>query len=304
MLEREMKIAVSGASGLLGAALLPRLAAGGDDVRRLVRGGTEGQPDAIAWDPEHDTIDAAGLGGVEAVVHLAGENIAAGRWTEERKRLIRSSRVDGTHLVAGALAKMTRPPRVLVCASAVGFYGPHGDETLDESAPPGGDFLAGVCREWEAAADAARAAGVRVVHLRFGVVLSPQGGALAKMLRPFKLGLGGRLGSGRQWMSWVSIEDAVGAVAQALHYARLEGPVNVVAPYPLTNAQFAKTLGRAVGRPAILPMPAFAARFLFGEMADALLLAGVRVVPAKLQASGYEFRHPNLEGALRLLLPR
>jgi uncharacterized protein (TIGR01777 family) len=299
-----MKIAVSGSSGLVGGTLVPSLAAAGDDVRRLVRGAAAGHADAIAWDPDRGTIDAAALSGVEAIVHLAGENIAGGRWDDERKRGIRASRVNGTTLVAKTLAKMQHPPRVLVCASAIGFYGPHGDEPIDESAPPGTDFLAGVCREWEAAADPARAAGIRVVHLRFGVVLSPKGGALAKMMTPFKMGVGGRIGSGRQWMSWVSIDDAVGAVAHALHYARVDGPVNVVAPNPVTNAQFTKSLGRALGRPTILPMPAFAARLAFGEMAEALLLGGQRVTPAKLQAAGYEFRHPNLDGALRLLLPR
>jgi len=299
-----MKIAVSGSSGLVGGTLVPLLTAAGDDVRRLVRGDAAGHPDAIAWDPERGTIDAAALTGVDAIVHLAGENIAGGRWNDERKRRIRASRVNGTTLVAQTLAKMQHPPRVLVCASAIGFYGPRGDEPVDESAAPGTDFLAGVCREWEAAADPARAAGIRVVHLRFGVVLSPKGGALAKMMTPFRMGVGGRIGSGKQWMSWVSIDDAVGAVSHALRYARVDGPVNVVAPNPVTNAQFTKSLGRALGRPTILPMPAFAARLAFGEMADALLLGGQRVAPAKLQATGYEYRHPNLDGALRLLLPR
>jgi uncharacterized protein (TIGR01777 family) len=299
-----MKIAVSGASGLVGTALCAALAKDGDDVRRLVRHAAPGLPDAIAWDPARGTIDAAALEGLDAVVHLAGENIAGGRWTEEKKALIRSSRVNGTRLVAGTLATMQRAPRVLVCASAIGFYGPHGDEPLDESAAPGHDFLATTCVEWEDAAAPARAAGVRVVHVRFGVVLSRHGGALAKMLTPFKLGLGGRLGSGRQWMSWVSIDDVVGAVRQTLHWARHEGPVNVVSPNAVTNAEFTKALGAALGRPTIFPMPAFAARLVFGEMADALLLSGQRVVPAKLAAAGYEFRHPKLEGALRALLSR
>ena len=299
-----MKIAVTGSSGLVGEALVPHLAAGGDDVRRLVRPGAPGQSDAIPWDPDRGTLDAAALAGVDAIVHLAGENIAAGRWNDERKRRILASRVTGTRLVAETLAAMQHPPRVLVCASAIGFYGPHGDEPIDESAGPGTDFLAGVCSEWEAAADPARAAGVRVVHLRFGVVLSPRGGALKKMMTPFKLGAGGRIGSGKQWMSWVSIEDAVGAVRQALHYARLDGPVNVVAPNPVTNAQFTKLLGHALGRPTIFPMPAFAARLAFGEMADHLLLTGQKVLPRRLLETGYRFRHPSLEEALRHLLGR
>lgn len=298
-----MQIAISGATGLVGEALTAFLTTGGHDVRRLVRSkGTS--PGAVAWDPDAGTIDAAGLDGVDAVVHLAGESIAAGRWTAERKRRILESRVKGTRLVAETLAGMPRRPRVLVCASAVGFYGARRDEGLDETAAPGRGFLADVCRAWEAAADPARAAGIRVVHLRFGVVLSPKGGALAKMLLPFKMGAGGRLGTGEQWMSWISLDDAIGAAHHALLREELAGPVNAVAPNPVTNAVFTKTLGGVLGRPTVLPMPAFAARLAFGEMADHLLLTGQKVLPRRLLETGYRFRHPGLEEALRHLLGR
>lgn len=297
-----MQIAISGASGLIGGALTASLTAGGHRVRRLVRGAARG--DDIAWDPATGAIEAAKLEGIDGVVHLAGEGIADGRWNEDRKRRIRESRVRGTDLVARTLASLSRRPSVLVCASAVGFYGPRGDEELDETAAPGTSFLSDVCRAWEEAADPARAAGIRVVHPRFGVVLSAKGGALAKMLTPFKLGAGGRLGSGRQWMSWISIDDVAGAIGHALANAQVAGAVNTVAPRPVTNAEFTKTLGRVLGRPAVFPMPAFAARLAFGEMADELLLSGQRVVPRRLIESGYRFRHEDLETALRHVLAR
>jgi uncharacterized protein len=295
-----MQIAISGASGLIGSAFADSLAAGGHAVRRLVRGDARG--DDVAWAPEDGAIDAAKLRGVDAVVHLAGEGIASGRWSADRKQRIRDSRVQGTDLLARTLAELSPRPSVLVCASAVGFYGPRGDEELDESAPPGTSFLSEVCRAWEAAAEPARAAGVRVVSTRFGVVLSAKGGALAKMLTPFRIGIGGRIGSGRQWMSWISIDDAVGAIGHALATASLTGPVNAVAPRPVTNAEFTKTLGRVLSRPTVAPMPAFAARLAFGEMADELLLSGQRVVPRRLLESGYRFRHGDLETALRHVL--
>ncbi len=298
-----MRIAVSGAGGLVGGALAPRLATDGHDVRRLVRGGAM-RADEIAWDPARATIDSAKLDGVDAVVHLAGESIAAKRWSDAQKKRIVESRVAGTRLVAETIAKLARKPSVLVCASAIGFYGPGGDEETDESAPSGTGFLAETCRAWESAADAARAAGIRVVHLRFGVVLSGEGGALAKMLTPFKMGVGGKLGSGRQWMSWISLDDAVGAVRHALTTPSLAGPVNAVAPNPATNAEFTKSLGRVLGRPTIFPMPAFAARLAFGEMADELLLTGRRVLPRRLVATGFSFRDPTLDGALSRILAR
>jgi uncharacterized protein (TIGR01777 family) len=296
-----MRIAVTGASGLVGRPLCAALAAQGHEVVRLVRGGSAPSPGAVPWDPERGTI--GDLGGVDAVVHLAGESIAS-RWTKERKRRIVESRVQGTRLVAGALAALPRKPAALVCASAVGWYGARGDEALDESSPPGTGFLAETCRAWEESADPARDAGIRVVNLRFGIILSARGGALAKMLLPFKLGAGGRVGDGRQWMSWIAHDDALGAIRHAMATADLAGPVNAVAPAPVTNAEFTRVLGRVLGRPTVMTMPAFAARLAFGEMADHLLLAGQRVLPRRLAGSGYAFRHPELEGALRHVLGR
>jgi uncharacterized protein (TIGR01777 family) len=248
-------------------------------------------------------MDAASLEGTDAVVHLAGENIA-GRWTKEKKERIRASRVDGTSLVARAIAATKTRPRVLVAASAVGWYGDRGDEALEESSARGTGFLPDVCEAWERASDAARDAGVRVVHLRFGVVLSPKGGALARMLTPFKLGVGGVIGSGRQWMPLVSIDDLVAAALHVLAHGDLAGPVNVCTPTQATNRDFTKALGRALGRPTVFPMPAFAARLAFGEMADGLLLASARVAPKRLLASGFAFRHADAESALRHVLGR
>lgn len=297
-----MQVAVSGSSGLVGSALLPFLTAGGHRISRLVRKAAGG--DDIAWDIAQGVKELSRLEGVDAVVHLAGENIAAGRWTAARKEEIRRSRVEGTRRLCESLAKLSRRPKVLVSASAVGFYGNRGEEILREDSAPGSDFLAQVCREWEAATDPASRAGIRVVHLRSGVILSPAGGALKKMLLPFKMGAGGRMGSGAQFMSWIAIDDAVGAIHHAIVTESLQGPVNGVAPTPVSNVEFTRTLGRVLSRPAIVPMPAFAARLAFGEMADALLLASQRVIPARLQATGYRFRHAELEGALRHLLGR
>ena len=297
-----MLIAVTGSTGLVGGALAPRLAAGGHRVVRLVRSTTTALlpgERAVSWDPDAGAIDSTGLVGVEAVVHLAGESIASGRWTEARKRRIRASRVGSTRLLAEALARLARPPRVLVAASATGYYGDRGDEVLREDSAPGRGFLASVCREWEAAAEPAARRGIRVVHLRIGLVLSRDGGALAALLTPFRLGAGGPVGSGAQWWSWITLDDLVGAILHALVTEPLAGPVNAVAPNPVTNREFAKTLGRVLRRPALLPLPAFAARLVLGEMAGALLLASARVVPARLQATGYAFREPVLEGALR-----
>jgi len=238
----------------------------------------------------------------DAVVHLAGENIAAGRWTERQKARIRDSRVKGTRLLCDLLARYSPPPKALVCASAVGYYGDRGDEILKEESASGSDFLSDVCGEWEAATQTAVERGIRVVNLRIGVVLSPLGGALAKMLTPFKLGAGGVIGSGRQYMSWIALDDAVRAFHFALTNQSLHGPVNAVAPNAVTNRDFTRTLGRVLSRPTVFPMPAFAARLAFGEMADALLLASTRVQPARLLAGGFTFRYPDLEGALRHLL--
>jgi uncharacterized protein (TIGR01777 family) len=235
-------------------------------------------------------------------VHLAGESIATGRWTSTKKDRILSSRVNSTHALAGALTRLKRPPRVLVCASAIGYYGSRGDETLTETSAAGQGFLARVCRAWEAAADTARQHGIRVVHLRFGMILSSQGGALKKILTPFRLGAGGIIGNGRQYWSWVTIEDVVRAISFAVERPQLVGPVNVVTPNPVTNREFTKTLGRALHRPTLFPMPAFAARLALGEMANELLLASTRVMPAALTAAGFRFQRPQLEGAFHAVV--
>lgn len=297
---RTMNVAVTGSSGLVGSTLVPMLTTGGHGVTKLVR--SEACESQVAWNPQADTFDASALDGVDAVVHLAGENIASARWSSKVKEKIRSSRVHGTRVLCEGIAKMSRPPKVLVCASAIGFYGDRGEEVLTEESATGAGFLAEVAQEWEAATKPAREAGIRVVHLRFGVILSPQGGALAKILPPFKFGIGGRIGDGRQYWSWISIDDAAGAIHHALMTNSLHGPVNVVAPSPVTNNEFTKTLGQVLGRPTIAPMPAFAARFALGEMADELLLASTRAEPQQLIASAYQFRQPTLKVALEHLL--
>ena len=296
-----MKVLISGATGLIGSALIPVLASGGHEITRLTR--SPGGENDVRWDPEAGTIDGP-LEGHDAVVHLAGESIAEGRWTPVRKRRIMESRKKGTRLLAESVARLATPPGVMVSASAVGYYGDRGNEVLREDSPPGSDFLAEVCKAWEAAADPAREAGIRVVHPRNGVVLSTGGGALARLLPIFKLGGGGRIGSGRQWWSWIAVDDVVGAVVHALTRDSVEGPVNLGSPNPVTNAEFTRVLGKILNRPTIFPLPAPAARLMLGEVADALLLASQRVEPAKLKESGYEFRFPELEGALRHLLRR
>jgi uncharacterized protein len=300
---KPMHVVVTGSRGLVGSALVPFLTTGGHRVTRLVRGAPTNSDEA-AWDPARGVTEPSRLEGADAVVHLAGANIAAGRWTPARKAEIRQSRVEGTRSLCEALARLAHPPTVFVSASAVGFYGDRGAETLTEESAGGTGFLADVCREWEAAAAPASQAGIRVVNLRFGMILSPAGGALRKMLLPFRLGMGGCIGDGRQVTSWIALDDAIGAVYHALCEGSVRGPVNAVAPGPVTNAEFTRILARVLCRPALVPLPAFAARLLFGEMADALLLAGARVMPARLQASGYRFRFPELEGALRHLLGR
>ncbi len=299
-----MNVLISGASGLVGSELVAFLTQKGHYIKKLVR--KEPKPDAneIKWDPASSEIEQAALEGLNAVVHLAGENIAGGRWTSERKALIRESRVQGTRLLSETLAKLKAPPKVLVSASAIGFYGDRGDEVLDEESESGSNFLAEVCQEWEEACEAAGKKGIRVVNLRIGVVLSAAGGALAKMLLPFKMGVGGIIGSGRQYMSWIAINDLVGAIHHCLVTESLSGPLNAVAPNPVTNREFTKTLGLVLKRPTIFPMPAFAARLAFGEMADELLLASTRVEPAKLNSSDFQFQFPELEGALRHVLGR
>lgn len=290
---------VSGAGGLVGSALVPALERDGHEVLRLVRR----RPAAgeAFWSPDEGRIDRGALAGTEAAVHLAGESVA-GRWTARKKQRILKSRTDGTRLLAAALAALEPPPRVLVSASAVGYYGDRGDEVLAEDAPPGTDFLADVCKRWEEAAKEARERGVRHVALRIGMVLSADGGALARMMPPFRLGLGGPVGSGRQWVSWIAIDDLVGIVRHVLGDEGISGPLNAVAPRPVRMKELARTLGRALGRPAVLPLPAFAARMLFGEMADALLLSSARVDSGRLAGAGYRFRFPELGDALDHLL--
>ncbi|NNG47067.1 MAG: TIGR01777 family protein [Deltaproteobacteria bacterium] len=297
-----MKVLVSGSTGLIGSALVRDLAGEGYIVTRLVRPSSERGKDAVLWDPGKGTVDLDGLAGHDAVVHLAGENIAGSSWTPKRKALIRDSRVGGTRLLCESLQRLARPPGTLVCASAVGYYGDHGRELLREGNPPGKGFLSEVCREWEEVTGEAARKGVRVVNLRIGMVLSAEGGALAKMLPAFRAGAGARIGSGEQYMSWIALSDLVGVIRHALATDSLAGPVNAVSPHPVTNREFTKTLGRFLGRPTIAALPAFAARLLFGEMANELLLASARAEPAKLLASGYRFRLPDLEGALRSLL--
>jgi uncharacterized protein (TIGR01777 family) len=260
------------------------------------------RPGDVTWGIEVDRIDEAALEGFDVVVHLAGANIASGRWTNAMKDRLRKSRVDGSQLLSRALAKMQRPPRVLVQASAVGFYGDRGEETLTEKSERGRGFLPALCVAWESAAEPAEKRGIRTVFLRFGVILSARGGALAKMLLPFRLGVGGILGSGSQYVSWITLDDAVGIILHALATEGLNGPVNAVAPRAVTNREFTKTLGGVLKRPTIFPMPAFAARLAFGEMADALLLSSARVVPERLQATGFRYRHAELEPALRHVL--
>lgn len=300
-----MKILVSGSSGLIGSALLPALRSAGHQVTRLVRRPSAplGIEDAtIRWSPESGELDSSQLEGLDAVVHLAGENVAAGRWTSEQKNRIRESRVQSTALLSERLAGLTQPPSTLVTASATGYYGDRGQELLHEDSTSGTDFLSDVCCQWEAASLSAAEKDIRVVHLRLGIVLSAQGGALAKMLPPFKMGVGGRIGTGKQYWSWIALDDAVGAFCHALTNSNLSGPVNVVAPNPATNLEFTRTLGSILSRPTFFPVPALAARLAFGEMAEALLLSSARVKPQRLTDSGYSFQFPILETALRHVL--
>lgn len=295
-----MKVAIAGASGLVGSALVTALRAAGHEVLRLVRRATAA-PDEIAWNPVAGELDTKRLIGVEAAINLAGENIATGRWTTRRRELILRSRVEATRTLVAAMGRMARRPAVLLNASAVGCYGDRGDEVLTEASALGQGFLSEVCGEWERHAEAASAFGLRVARLRFGVVLTAEGGALAKMLPLFRIGLGGRLGSGRQWMSWIAMDDAVGAILHALREERCAGAINVVAPGPVTNADFAATLGRVLHRPAILPAPAWALRLAFGRMADEALLASNRALPEVLRKTGFRFRHASAESLLALL---
>jgi uncharacterized protein len=293
------RILVSGVSGPIGTALLPSFDARGYEVVRLVRGTASGEKQ-IAWDPEKPLSPNA-VSGFDAVVHLAGESIM-GRWTEAKKKSIRDSRVNGTRNLAQALAQARLKPAVFVCGSAIGYYGSRGDEVLKETSAPGAGFLPDVCRDWEAATRPAIDAGIRTAQIRTGIVLSPKGGALGAMLTPFKLGVGGRIGDGRQWMSWIDVQDMVGAIHHILKNDLLQGPVNMVAPKPVMNAEFTKTLASVLSRPAIFPVPKCAVKLGFGEMGETVLLGSQRVEPAQLVATGYPFRFRELSDSLRALL--
>lgn len=297
-----MRIAVTGASGFIGQALVSRLRQENHQVLRLVRRPPTDK-DEVYWDPATAQWDADQLDGIDGAVHLAGENLASGRWNRQRMARIRESRTDPTFFLSRSLAALPQLPKVLISASAVGYYGHRGTESLTEASAPGQGFLAELCQVWEDSTAPARVAGIRVVAARFGIVLGP-GGALAKMLLPFKLGLGGRIGPGNQFMSWVSREDAVRAILHLLRDDSLEGPVNVVAPGAVTNREFTKALGAALSRPTILPLPAALARLAFGPMADEMLLASTRVQPVRLQEAGFEFRHPDIETAMALALEK
>jgi uncharacterized protein (TIGR01777 family) len=304
-----MKILITGSTGLIGRALVDELKHAGHTLCRLMRPGTragalhEADGFDVRWDPNTGELGGAAVG-ADAVVNLAGASIADGRWTTARKRVLRNSRVETTRALVNALAKMAARPRVLVSASAIGYYGNRGEEILTEESQPGSDFLSEVAKEWENEASKAEALGIRVVLPRFGVVLAKEGGALPQMARPFRLGLGGRIGSGQQWMSWISLQDAVGVTRMALENGDVRGAVNVVAPEPARNVDFTRALAEALHRPALFPAPAFALRLVLGEMADALLLSSQRVVPAKLEKLGYKFSQPDLETALACIFAR
>jgi uncharacterized protein len=299
-----MDVLISGASGLIGSALSRALSANGHRVLRLRRNAiTDGND--VGWEPDAGRIDAPALEALDAVVHLAGEGIGEKRWSDEQKRRILESRTRGTELLVGALATREQKPKVLVSASAIGYYGDRGDEELTEVSTPGRDFLANVCEQWEAATVPATDAGIRVVNVRTGIVLSRKGGALGRLLLPFKLGLGGRVGSGHQYMSWISIDDEIGAIQHAIDNGSLHGAMNATGPNPVTNAEFTSTLGNVLHRPTVLPTPLAPLKLIYGgELVESLLLFSQRVEPTKLRATGYEFRHPSLEAALRAVLGR
>jgi uncharacterized protein (TIGR01777 family) len=298
-----LTVGVTGATGLVGSSLVPFLTTGGHKVRRLVRGRANPARGDVAWNPDKGEIDTAALEGVDAVVHLAGANVAQ-RWTPEAKELILRSRTEGTRVLCEALARLQKKPRVLVCAAAIGFYGHRGDEVVTEVSAPGEGFLASVCRQWEASTAAADEAGIRVVHLRIGVVLDMRGGALTQLVPPFLLGGGGPVAGGQQWLSWVSLEDVLGLTHLALFNPELRGPVNAVAPQAVRQGELARTLGKVLSRPSVFPLPAVAVRTLFGEMGKETLLSSAHVRPEVAERHGYPFMHPQLEAALRFTLGR
>jgi len=295
-----MKIAIAGASGLVGSALINALVAEGAAITRLVRGAPKSG--VIEWHPNQDQLNSQMLEGFDVIVNLAGESVAGSRWTDDQKRKIRDSRVSGTNLLSEAIARMSAKPSAFICASATGIYGDRDDEILDEQSESGGGFIAGVCREWEKACEPAIKAGVRVVNLRLGPVLARTGGMLAKLLTPFKMGMGGKVGSGKQYISWVALDDVVSAIKLAISDQSIRGPLNIVSPNPVTNEEFTRTLGHVLNRPTALAVPAFAARLAFGEMADEMLLASQRVTPKKLLQANFTFQYPDLESAFRKYL--
>ena len=295
-----MKVAITGSSGLIGSSLVSFLSKKGVTVSKILRENPE--DNKISWKPEGGDWDSAFAGGIDGIVHLAGENVASGRWTKAKKEKIRNSRIEGTKRLCEHILKLPTPPSVLVCASAIGYYGNRGVEFLNEGSSRGSGFLPDVCLGWEEAAESVSKAGIRVVNVRFGIVLSKDGGALAKMMTPFKIGMGGKIGSGTQYMSWVAMDDVTGAIYHTLITESLKGPVNVTAPNPVTNKEFTNTLGEVLKRPAVVPIPAFAAKLAFGEMANDLLLASTKVAPKRLSDSGYKFQYPELENALKHVL--
>lgn len=305
-----MRILVSGSSGFLGTAIIDSLKKQNHQIARLVRPGSHSKSasgdsaQAVAWDPVGGQFAAAAAEGADALIHLAGASIADGRWSDSRKRVLRTSRIDATRHLMGALAKLQRPPRIVVAASAIGFYGNRGEEALTEQSAPGSGFLPEICVEWEAETARGAQFGARVASLRFGIILAAHGGALAKMLPPFKLGVGGRLGSGRQWMSWITLAEVVNIVEFALANSQLSGAVNAVAPNPARNSEFTEALAKTLHRPALFPAPPFALRLALGEMADALLLSSQKVLPAKLADAGYRFQQPELATALADVLKK
>ena len=297
-----MKILVSGAHGLVGKALVKSLTKDGHEIVSLVRRESVVAKTEIEWHPNRGQIDTQQLEGFDVVIHLAGESIASGRWTEDKKLRIRESRVKGTTLLSESLARLSRPPATFISASAIGYYGNRGDELLTEQSATGKGFLSEVCVAWEKATGAAEAKGIRTVHTRFGIILDTDGGALEKMATPFRMGVGGKLGDGKQWMSWIALDDVVRGLRFLIDNQTVRGPVNFTAPNPVTNAEFTKTLGSVLSRPTIFPVPAFAARLAFGEMADALLLSSARVEPSRLQDEGFKFEYSDLLLALQAIL--